>query len=239
MPGRNSLTTVILAFCLFAMWNNSCLAGVASISGTAVDAETGEPVEGAVVVFEWDQAKGVPGMSYTEHYKTVETVTDSNGRFAVPRVLSPLVNEPYFVIYKKGYYCWRKEWDPMTDSRREDFTLQSSLTYGMDRLVPGKYLHRRSIAPCVTGIDTANTPLFSKAISWELKLESAEYDLYKKKLDSLPPEEKKKTNIPSEVMYDYQKRTEARKISVEIKSRLWNEVLRELYMPMEVKENEQ
>jgi len=239
MSMKRNLVAVVLAFCLLALWNNSCLGGVASISGTVVDAETGEPLEGAVVVFEWHQTKGPPGLTSTVHYKTVETVTDSEGRFSVPRVLNPLVNEPYFVIYKKGYYCWRAEWDPMTDARRKDFNLSGNLTYEMDRHVPGKYLYKHSKALCGTGI-TGNTPLFDDAISWEHALVGKELKLYQEKFDSLPTEEKKKTYITSEILRsDYKTQKEARKVSEGIKRRLWKEVLQELYMPAEEGKNEQ
>ena len=48
----------------------------AEITGTVVDAETGQPIEGAVVLVEWTMTKGVPGMSHTESYKIVEEITD-------------------------------------------------------------------------------------------------------------------------------------------------------------------
>jgi hypothetical protein len=236
---KSNLVTAILAFCLLVLWSNSCLAGIASISGTVVDAETGEPIEGAVVVFGWDQTKGPPGLTSTVHYKTVETVTDSEGRFSVPRVLNPLVNEPYFVIYKKGYYCWRTEWDPMTDARRKGFSLSSNLTYKMDRHVPGKYLYKHSKALCGTGI-TGNTPLFEGAISWEHKLVTKEQRLYQDKVDNLTPEEKAKYYIPSELLRsDYKTRKTAERQSDEIQNRLWKEVLQELYISEEGMGNEQ
>ena len=238
MSARNSLVTAILALCLLILWSNPCLAGLATISGTVVDAETNEPVEGAIVVFEWGQTKGVPGMTYTDHYKTVETVTDFDGRFSVTRVLNPLVNEPDFVIYKKGYYCWRQEWDPLTDSRRDDFKLRSGLTYEMDRYVPGKYLHMYSKAPCYTGI-TENTPLLDEAILWEHKLVTKEQRLYQEKFDNLPPEEKAKCHVPPELLInDHQKYRETKNIADEIQRQLWNEVLQELYMSPEEKNHE-
>ena len=38
----------------------------AEITGTVVDAETGKPIEGAVILVEWTMTKGVPGMSHTK-----------------------------------------------------------------------------------------------------------------------------------------------------------------------------
>ena len=72
-----------------------------------VDAETGKPIEGAVVLVEWDITKGL-GLSYTKRHKLVETVTNENGWFTLQGVLNPLVNPPNLVIYKKGYVAWRE-----------------------------------------------------------------------------------------------------------------------------------
>ena len=33
-----------------------------TITGIVVDAETGKPIEGAVILVEWTKAKGLPGM---------------------------------------------------------------------------------------------------------------------------------------------------------------------------------
>ena len=235
----NRLTTVLFFICLTFLWNNSCLAGIFSISGTVVDAENGEPVEGAVVVFEWSQAKGVIGMTHTDTYKIVETVTDKNGKFSVPRVLNPLVSAPYFVIYKKGYYCWRTEWDPMTDTKRNDFKLRSNLTYEMNRYIPGKYLHKHSTAPCFTGINEV-TPSLDEAILWERKLVDKEVSLYHKKFVNLPPEVKAKTHVPPSLLADdYQKYREVKRVADEIRKGLWKEVLQELYLPSEESIGEQ
>ncbi len=229
----NRFTTVILFICLTVLFNNSCWAGILTIAGTVVDAKNGEPVEEAIVVFEWDQTKGVIGMTYTDRYQTVETVTDKDGKFSVPRVINPFVNAPYFVIYKKGYYCWRAEWDPMTDTKRKDFKLRNNLTYEMDRYVPGKYLHMYSKAPCYTGIN-ANTPLLDEAILWEHKLVTKEQRLYQDKFDNLPPEVKAKTHVSTKLSRKEYKET--KKVADEIRRGIWKEVLQELYLPAEGKD---
>lgn len=234
----NRHIAVILFLFLTVLWNNSSFAGILSIAGTVVDAENGEPVQEAVVVFEWHITKGIIGMTYTDTYKAVETVTDKDGRFSVPRVINPMVSKPYFVIYKKGYYCWRAEWSPMTDTKRNNFKLHNNLTYEMDRYIPGMYLHMYSKASCYTGI-TENTPLLDEAISWEHKQVTKEQRLYQKKLDNLPSEERQKTKITSDILRsDYQTRTKAIKIADEIKKRLWHEVREELYLTPEKEEIE-
>ena len=56
----------------------------AEMTGTVVDAETGAPIEGAVVLVEWTVTKGVPGMTVTETYKVIEKITDKEGKVKIP-----------------------------------------------------------------------------------------------------------------------------------------------------------
>ncbi|MBI5748930.1 MAG: hypothetical protein HZA00_07370, partial [Nitrospinae bacterium] len=62
----------------------------AEITGTIVDAETGEPIEGAVVLVEWTKTKGL-GLTYTQSYQVVEVITDKDGKATVSGVFSPFV----------------------------------------------------------------------------------------------------------------------------------------------------
>jgi len=49
------------------------------MTGTVQDAETGAPIEGAVVFVEWTKTKGLPGLTSTKVYKIVEVETDKDG----------------------------------------------------------------------------------------------------------------------------------------------------------------
>ena len=79
------------------------------MTGTVVDAETGKPIDGAVVLIEWTMTKGF-GLTYTISYKVKEKVTDKNGQFTVYGVLNPFANEPDLTIYKKRYVAWSSRW---------------------------------------------------------------------------------------------------------------------------------
>ncbi len=60
------------------------------MTGKVLDAGTGQPEEGAVVHAVWTISKGcLPALSYKEHYKTSEAVTNKNGSFFLPGVLNP------------------------------------------------------------------------------------------------------------------------------------------------------
>lgn len=75
------------------------------LKGRVVDAETGEPIEGAVAMAEWTRTKGL-GNTYTVSVKVVEAVSDKDGNIELDGCFSPFVNEPTLTIYKKGYVAW-------------------------------------------------------------------------------------------------------------------------------------
>jgi hypothetical protein len=79
-----------------------------SISGTVVDAETGKPVEGAVVLVEWTRRVGI-GDYHTVSVRAAETITDKEGKFYVFGPLHPFVDPQDVTVYKKGYVAWNNK----------------------------------------------------------------------------------------------------------------------------------
>jgi hypothetical protein len=80
--------------------------------GQVVDLETGQPLEGVVVVAVWEKVS--PGVMHPRRdFEDVdEVVTDSDGRFVIPArrvtTLNPFVNieGPTLVMFKPGYGRW-------------------------------------------------------------------------------------------------------------------------------------
>ena len=75
------------------------------INGKVIDAETGQPIEGAVVLVEWTRKCGI-GDYRTDSVRVVETATNKEGMFRVPPGLTPFAEPPHLTIYKKGYVAW-------------------------------------------------------------------------------------------------------------------------------------
>jgi hypothetical protein len=82
-----------------------------SIEAWVVDAETGAPVEGAVVVAHWQLMGGMEGGNIVGQVMVLETVTDAKGRFHFP-AWGPVrhsgpgrldVDDPELIIFKSGY----------------------------------------------------------------------------------------------------------------------------------------
>src|SRR5881397_1993605 len=86
------------------------------IEAWVVDAETGKPIEGAVVTANWQLVAMSldTGGRKLRQLEVMETVTDKNGRFLFPGFtkLNPTLNElrdeaPQILIFKSGYRYFR------------------------------------------------------------------------------------------------------------------------------------
>jgi hypothetical protein len=74
--------------------------------GRIVDADTGEPIEGVVVLATWSREYPNAGGASHEYHDAEETVTDENGEYIISgkgvKVLSNVI-PPYLLIFKAGY----------------------------------------------------------------------------------------------------------------------------------------
>ena len=93
-----------------------------TFSGRVIDADTQEPIEGAVVVVYWHEARRTSIGDLSSRPKDVkETLTDKNGGWSVTGpaggentisyYLALITGmyytmEPEFIIFKPGYCCW-------------------------------------------------------------------------------------------------------------------------------------
>ncbi|MFZ2629949.1 MAG: hypothetical protein WA081_10800 [Desulfosalsimonadaceae bacterium] len=107
MKARNSNYGCIVLFTLVCLTASAC--GMKQmVSGRVVDANTGEPIEGAAVAIEWIHYKwGPPGLPTPREYLgTTVMLTDPQGSFTIPRYLW---RSYYMGVYKEGYICWSSE----------------------------------------------------------------------------------------------------------------------------------
>jgi len=98
-----------------------------TIRGRVVDAETGEPVEGAVYAIHWFRFHGccmgikIGDGSGEERLEVADGFTDADGYFEIPKYQPTLFMSPIFRmgVYKKGYIVWDDEenirWDEVDE----------------------------------------------------------------------------------------------------------------------------
>ena len=125
-----SMTKCLLVVLLLAVpFAAACSS--APYTAKVVDAETGEPVEGAVYLAVW--WKTVSGKkawfegASVEMAKFVEGHTDEKGWIQVPRFWFryPFARERTLTVYKPGYVLWNQEYVFPTAERRTDFDTSS------------------------------------------------------------------------------------------------------------------
>jgi hypothetical protein len=95
-------------------------AGIGTIRSQVVDAQTGQPVQGAVVLGVWTKGAGLPGLSHTELVGVREAETDADGRFELEQVRRWLLDEKSITVYKFGYVAWSNQFIFPSFQRRED-----------------------------------------------------------------------------------------------------------------------
>jgi len=105
---RRALLALLFTVASLVAWSEPA-AAAGPWRGQVIDAETGKPLEGVVVLAQWDKLS--PGAIHAarEFYDVDEVVTDADGRFAIPerRVLTanPFVSldGPILHMFKPGF----------------------------------------------------------------------------------------------------------------------------------------
>ncbi len=92
-------------------------------TGKVIDAETKQPIEGAVVVVEWDESFAAIPESSSRFKDAKEALTNSEGIFKIDAqsyfsiLPDSRISGPHFAIFKPGYglfpesHVYPKDWD--------------------------------------------------------------------------------------------------------------------------------
>ena len=91
--------------------------------GRVIDAETNQPIQGAVVSGTWYKQAATPAGSVSTYYDSYEMLTDKNGEFHIPGkglLVLTEIRDMNFSIFKAGYeqfpenspWSGLKEWGP-------------------------------------------------------------------------------------------------------------------------------
>jgi hypothetical protein len=80
-------------------------------SGTVIDSQTGEPIEGASVLFFWGKRVPTPIEAYSEVFEARLVYTGGKGTYHIPRILPNLglqgvLESTNIIIYQPGYQAY-------------------------------------------------------------------------------------------------------------------------------------
>jgi len=159
------------------------------ISGKVIDAETQQPIEGAVVLVEWNEAHGL-GLTYHTVYKIVETATDKKGDFFLPGAYSPFVDPPYLVIYKQGYIAWRNDTIFPSFEKRKDYDVwRHNYVYRLEQFKESysRFKHSMFMDTGIIGASYERTPRFEDATTFESKAARPETEKYRQEYEGRKP----------------------------------------------------
>ena len=76
------------------------------IRSQVLDAQTGQPVPGAIALAVWTRREGPPGLRATTLAGYREVEVDDQGRFILERPETLSFSEESVTIYKPGYIAW-------------------------------------------------------------------------------------------------------------------------------------
>lgn len=200
MKIRNAVIMILLFLLIPGCYKPTGCYG--PMTGTVVDAETGKPIEGAVVHVEWTVTTGVPGLQSTKTYDVVEKVTDKEGTFRFWGVLNPIVNRPLIIVYKKGYVAWRSDYIFPDYEHRKGFGWKRRNEFSLNKFTR-EFSHSQHISFIRTSISINSSSKLEQVLAWEYPFASKEEDLCRKKMHKFKPGESNK--------------------------KLWEEVVSELY----------
>ena len=94
-------------------------ARMGAIRSQVLDAQTGHPVPGAVVLAVWTKTVGF-GLTRTELVGVSEAEVDAEGRFTLERPAGALTADESVTVYKFGYLAWNNEEIFPSFERRQD-----------------------------------------------------------------------------------------------------------------------
>ncbi|MEE9911510.1 MAG: carboxypeptidase-like regulatory domain-containing protein [Deltaproteobacteria bacterium] len=141
-----------------------------TITGFVVDAETGKPIEGAVILVEWTKVKGLPGLTHTESYKVVEVITDKEGKASIEGVVGLFVDLPRVTVYKKGYVAWNNEYIFPDWEKRTDFKWENNYVFKLEKFKLEYSYDKHTFFLHTSILDSTATEkkqLIQKAYDWE------------------------------------------------------------------------
>lgn len=146
-------------------------AGIGNIRSQVLDAQTKQPIAGAVVLGVWTRVAGVPGLTHTELVGVKEVETDARGQFEMDRPVGLGVEESV-TVYRFGFVAWNNQEVFPTFKSRKSTGIPNQIL--LEVFPPGeshqKHLMfiRDAMSSSMHGIE--RRPEFEKAIDREYRM---------------------------------------------------------------------
>jgi hypothetical protein len=124
-PGRSTPRGSLAFLCILLQIGSGC---TSTLEGQVLDAQTGKPIQGAVVLGVWTKVGGLPGLYHHELVGVREVETDAEGRFVLERAKRIIYEDDESVtVYKPGYVAWNNIYMFPVSERRKDQRIPSEI----------------------------------------------------------------------------------------------------------------
>ena len=148
---KNLVATLCIITFAFVVESPCALSKDKNFSGRVIDAETSEPIEGAVVVIYWYEARTTTIGSESTRIKDVqECLTDKQGEWAIIGEAGENFNpdpyhfltgtyytrKPEFIIFKPGYCSWPEGYSVEACQGKMKFTGAGEIMEGKTLKLP-------------------------------------------------------------------------------------------------------
>ena len=161
-----------------------CIGCTTPITGKIVDAETGQPIKGAILLVEWTKVHGF-GNTYTSSEKVAEVFSDKDGIVKIPGYNDPTAQGPDVTIYKPGYVAWNSNYIFPGNKNRTDFKWKEGYVFKLEKFKEGySYVdHGGFLGICINrSVTKHNKETFIKLYEdYELDKRVEERNLYQQR----------------------------------------------------------
>ena len=161
--GRPIFTVFICALLVAAC-------GKTMVTGKVVDAETNKPIPDAAVHIFWTKpGSGPPGLRGEVKVDMAETITDSAGRFEVPKY-NTYSHNYNMAVYKTGYVCWSSRKVFPSYEERRGFKLRNGIVIALEHFNPEYSRSKHADFTLVASVGRIGGGLFDRAIKDEMRI---------------------------------------------------------------------
>lgn len=148
-------------------------------TGKVIDSQTGEPVEGAAVLFHW--IKIVPQLiqARSELIEARLVYTDKNGGYRIPKFfanlgLSGMLESTSVVVYQPGYQAYTvRIWRDDSDSKPDQPFKEGDNIVKLDRVPPDfdHAKHYDKITDALSGMRDYSYSEIAQGMTWDMLVE--------------------------------------------------------------------
>jgi hypothetical protein len=150
-------------------------------SGTVIDSQTGEPIQGASVLFFWERAVPTPMKAYSEVFEARLVYTDRKGTYHIARIipnlgLQAVLESTNIIIYQPGYQAYNISISHTSPYGKPDSSFQEKDNIAKLDRIPPNFDHQKHLQILDSALSPIRAygwedPIWGRPLTWEKRME--------------------------------------------------------------------